>query len=115
MPGAAPTAPPSPVSSVPNLAPDAQPKIVNVSLSETTVRGGDTVSGEVITSSNVASVEVRIAGFSMTMPKTSPGHFALSYTVPSVPFFLHKTYDMNVIARNTRGDATAKSLPITVR
>jgi hypothetical protein len=35
--------------------------------------------------------------------------------VPSVPFFLHKTYDMNVIARNTRGDATAKSLPITVR
>lgn len=86
-----------------------------MSISKTTVHGGDTVSGEVVTSSNVASVELRIAGFSMTMPKTGPGHFALSYTVPNVPFFLHKTYTMNVIARNARGDAASTSLPIAVR
>ena len=102
-------------AAVPSLAADAAPQIVNVAISKTTVHGGDTVSGEVVTSSNVASVEVRIAGFSMSMPKTSPGHFALSYQVPNVPFFFHKTYDMNVIARNARGEATSTSLPITVR
>lgn len=100
---------------VPNVAADAPPQIVNVAISKTTVRGGDTVSGEVLTSTNVASVELRIAGFSMSMPKTKPGHFALSYQVPNVPFFFHKTYDMNVIARNTRGDAASTSVPITIR
>jgi hypothetical protein len=100
---------------IPKLGPNAQPRIVNVSLSKTTVYGGDTVSSEVITSSNVASVELRIAGFSMPMAKTAPGHFSLIYTVPNLPFFLHKTYDMDVIARNTRGDAATTTLPITVR
>ena len=100
---------------VPSVAADAPPQIVNVAISKTTVSGGDTVSGEVLTSTNVASVELRIAGFSMSMPKTKPGHFALSYQVPNVPFFFHKTYDMNVIARNTRGDAAKTSVPITIR
>ncbi len=97
------------------LPPDAPPKILKVEVSQTTVRGGDTVSGFVQTSSNVASVELRIAGFSISMPKASPGRFQLSYTVPSVPFFLHRTYPMNIIARNTRGEATSTSVPITVR
>ena len=109
----APTPTPTPAAAV--AAPDARPQIVNVALSKTTVHGGDTVAGEVVTSTNVASVEVRIAGFSMSVPRMSPGHFALSYTVPNVPFFLHKTYDMDVIARNSRGDAATTSLPITVR
>lgn len=115
-PSAAPvTAASAAAADVPNMAADAPPQIVNVAVSKTTVRGGDTVSGEVVTSTNVASVELRIAGFSMSMPKTKPGHFALSYQVPNVPFFFHKTYDMNVIARNTRGDAASTSVPITIR
>jgi hypothetical protein len=97
------------------LPPNAPPKILKVSLSQTTVHGGDVVSGYVRTSTNVASVELRIAGFSISMPKTAIGRFELSYTVPSLPFFLHRTYPMNIIARNTRGDEATTNVPITVR
>jgi hypothetical protein len=86
-----------------------------VVISSTTVRSGDTVSGYIQTSSNVASVELRIAGFSISMVKSGVGRFDLAYTVPSVPFFLHRTYPMDIIARNTRGDRATTSVPITVR
>ena len=85
-----------------------------MNIDKTTVYGGDTVSGSVRTSSNVASVEARIATYSIAVPKTGVGHFALSYVVPSLPFFLHRTYDMTIIARNTRGDTTSQTIPITI-
>jgi len=66
------------------------------------------------TSSNVASVEVRVAGYSMNMSKVGIGRFALMYTVPSVPFFFNGTYSLQVIARNTRGDQAQRTLPIKV-
>ena len=96
-------------------ASDAPPQIVKVALSSTTVTGGETVSGYVQTSSNVASVELRIGGFSMSMLKAGVGRFQLTYTVPHMPFFLHNTYPMDIIARNTRGETAKASIPITVR
>ena len=111
-PNAAATA--SPTLDVPVAAPNEPPQIVGVNINKTTVYGGDTVSGSVRTSSNVASVEARIATYSIVVPRTGIGHFALSYVVPSLPFFLHRTYDMTIIARNTRGDATSKTIPITI-
>jgi hypothetical protein len=44
-----------------------------------------------------------------------PGRFALSYTVPDLPFFFKKTYDMVLIARNTAGTQTRRTVPITIR
>lgn len=73
------------------------------------------MSGTVETSSNVASVEARIAGYSSSMRKVGVGRFSLSYRVPNLPFFLHRTYTIEVIARNTRGDAVRTSVPITIR
>ena len=70
------TAPPSPVVTppklavkVPRLPPDAAPQILAVAVSETTVQPGDTVSGRVVTTSNVASVQARIGGYAMTLAK----------------------------------------------
>jgi hypothetical protein len=97
------------------LPPDAHPQILAVQMSTTTFHVGDTVQGIVETSSNVASVEARIAAFSVSVPKVGIGRFALNYVVPSLPFFMHKTYDMTVIARNTRGDKTVRVIPITVQ
>lgn len=113
---AAPSVLPS-ASSTPDVsaAPDAAPQIVAIKMNATTVHAGDTVTGTVETSSNVASVEVRIASFSITMPKVDVGRFALSYTVPHVPFFLHGTYPMQVIARNARGASATQTVPISVR
>ena len=95
--------------------PNAPPRILSMSISSPVAHGGDVVSGTVETSSNVASVEARIAGYSSTMEKVGVGKFVMSYRVPKLPFFLHRTYNIEVIARNTNGDAVRSSIPITIR
>jgi hypothetical protein len=110
-----PTVTPSPTPPpVVQLAPNAPPRIVAVHLSKQTVHAGETVSGTVDTTSNVASVEARVATFSISVPKVGVGRFALSYVVPNLPFFFHGTYPMTLIARNTAGKATQRVIPITV-
>lgn len=94
---------------------NAPPRILALSLSTPVAHGGEVVSGYVEASSNVASVEARIAGYSMNMRKIGVGKFVMSYRVPRLPFFLHKTYSIEVIARNTRGDSVSSSVPITIR
>jgi len=49
------------------------------------------------------------------MQKVGTGRFQLSYRVPNLPFFLHRTYMIQVIARNTKGQEVSSALPITVR
>ena len=105
----------SPAPAVPQLPPDAAPQIVALYIDRTTVRGGDTVNGSIVTSSNVASVEARIGYFSIPVPKTGEGRFAVRYTVPHLPFFLHRTYSMAVIARNAAGVAAVRNVAIRLR
>jgi hypothetical protein len=96
-------------------APNAPPRIIAVQISNQSVHAGDTVSGSVVTSSNVASVEARIANYSIGVPKVGVGRFSLRYVVPNVPFFVHGTYQLEVIARNTAGTAVSTIIPITVQ
>lgn len=58
---------------------------------------------------------MRIASYSIPMTKTGVGHFTVAYPVPSLPFFLHRTYTLAVIARNTQGVEASRELPITIR
>jgi hypothetical protein len=109
---AAPVATPT---EIPYVAADAPPEILTFSISATTVHPGDVLSGSVTASSNVASVEVRVAGYSYNMSKTAPGEFSLAVTVPSVPRMFRRTYPLVAIARNTRGDATQRTTQITIR
>ncbi len=105
-----PTAPPT----VQRLPPNAPPRIDAVSVSATVVHPGDELHGSAVTSSNVASVEVRIGNFSIPLTKVGVGHFTLDYTVANVPFFLYGTYQAVVIARNARGDEATRDLAITI-
>jgi hypothetical protein len=102
-------------NTVPRLPPDAAPEILDVALSETTVQPGDRVVGNVVTSSNVASVEARIGGYGVSLVKVGVGRFELSYTVGPVPWFVRGNFSMQVIARNPRGDAVTRVVPLTVR
>jgi hypothetical protein len=95
--------------------PNAPPRILALTLSTPVARDGDVVSGTVETSSNVASVEARIGGYATSMQKVGVGRFQLSYRVPHLPFFLHRTWMVQVIARNSRGQAVSTALPITIR
>ena len=97
------------------LAPDAPPQILDVNVSETRVFPGDRVFGRVITTSNVASVEARIGGYAVSLAKVGVGRFELTYTVGPLPWFVHGNFTMQVIARNTRGDAATRAIPLTVR
>ncbi|HUZ49666.1 MAG TPA: hypothetical protein VMW12_08015 [Candidatus Dormibacteraeota bacterium] len=115
-PAAAPTPAPAPAPKrVPIRPADAAPKIVSVSVSQRTMHPGQTISGTVLTSSNVASVEVRIATYSIDMQKVGVGRFAMAYTVPNVPVFFRGNYTMQVIARNSAGDQASRGIPITIR
>ena len=96
-------------------APDAPPRILSMSLSTPVAHGGETVSGTVETSSNVASVTARIGGYAQEMQKVGVGKFEMSYVVPHLPFFLHRTFMIQVIARNTRGDSVSSAVPITIK
>lgn len=118
QPLAGPLATLAPTSIMPQVLrepPDAPPRILAMSLSTPVAKGGEVVSGTVETSSNVASVEARIGGYSTSMQKVGTGKFQLSYRVPSLPFFLHRTYMIQVIARNAKGQAVSTALPITLR
>ncbi len=111
---ATPTAPRI-VNRVPRLRPNAAPQILAIALSETTVRPGDRVLANVLTSSNVASVEARVGGYGRTLSKVGVGRFTLTYTVGALPWFVRGNFTMQVIARNTRGDAVARAIPLMVR
>jgi hypothetical protein len=71
--------------------------------------------GKVLTSSNVASVEVRVATYGVGLKKVGVGRFLLAYRLGYVPFFVRGTYPMHIIARNTRGDAVDRTLSLTVQ
>jgi hypothetical protein len=91
------------------------PRIIGVSLSSAVVTGGQVVTGTVQTSPGVTSVQASIAGYASPLQKVSSGYFALSYRVPTLPAFLHRTYTITVTAQNARGESVSSSLPITVR
>jgi hypothetical protein len=98
------------------LPPDAPPRILAYALSASVVHAGEVVSGRVITSSNVASVEFRVANYySVSMKKIGVGRFMMLVAVPQLPPPLHRTFPVAIIARNTRGISTERTTTITVQ
>jgi hypothetical protein len=97
------------------LSPDALPQILWFSLSSTTLRPGDALSVIVLTSSNVASIELRIGGYGAGLSKTDVGHFEGTFSVPRLPFFVSGAMTMRIIARNAAGIATEDRVAIRIR
>jgi hypothetical protein len=95
-------------------APDSAPRILSVDIAPV-VHTGQRVRGRVRTTSNVASVEVRIATYGFVLQKTGVGTFAIDYAVADIPFFLRGTYTMRVIARNTAGVRDERAIPLTIQ
>lgn len=68
---------------------------------------GDVVRWTVRTSKDVVDVSAHVMAYSFPLQRRAPGSFALAFTVPKgVPFFFHRTYDLDVVARTAAG-ATA--------
>jgi hypothetical protein len=97
-------------------SPHDPPQILDVQISTDDVHPGDTVVGHVRTSSNVASVEARVEGYSSALPKIGVGEFEIAYKVPpAIPWYLQRTYMLHVIARNVDGVQATRVLPLTLR
>jgi hypothetical protein len=114
---AAPSAQASPVATptILMLAPNAPPEILWVAFSSLTPKVGDLVTETVLTSSNVASVEIRTGGYGFAVPKVDVGRFEGAYRVPSLPFFVSKSLLLEVIARNAAGVAAQRSVSMQIR
>lgn len=84
-------------------APDAPPKIQRVWFSTLHLTQGKGFEGAAVTSTNVASLEIRTAVFSINAPRTDFGRFAFKLHILEFPPMLKHTYPMQIIARNTAG------------
>jgi hypothetical protein len=102
---------PRPVTALP----DAPPKIVGAWFSSNDVPRGHTWSGEIVTTTNVASVEIRTNLFSINVPRRAFGHFAFHVRVFDVPPVFIRAYQLRIIARNAQGAKFEEDIPFRIR
>jgi len=94
--------------------PHDPPKIVAIASSP--VVPGRSFAAVVRTTSNVASVEVRIDGFSQSLPRLGVGRFRFAYDVPRyLPPMLRRGYTVQFIARNVDGARDERDMPLVLR
>lgn len=105
---------PRPISA-PLAKPHAPPRIVRIWLSRVVLYPGDAWSGSITTSTNVASVEARVAIFSLSVHRTDFGQFSFRLRIPHVPRRFRRPYTLELIARNADGKAQAAKIPIRIR
>lgn len=94
---------------------DAPPRIIAARFSSDDVRRGQTWRGRIVTTTNVASVEVRTNLFSIDVPRRSYGEFAFALNVFDVPPIFIRAYRLRVIARNSAGSEIEEDLPFRIR
>lgn len=79
------------------------------------VRRGELFSGEFVTGTNVASIEVRTNLFSIDVPRTGYGRFAFTLDVLDTPPIFIRPFRLRVIARNSAGAEYERDLPFEIR
>ena len=97
------------------LSPDAPPRILGLWMNETTIQPGRKWTGRIVTSTNVASVEVRTESFSFSADRRRFGVFEFSQIILDIIPQYRRAYVLHVIARNTRGDTDERLVPIVIR
>lgn len=114
-PSSTPAASPAPLPTPLALPPDAPPQILAIQTSENVLHAGDKFSGTVITSTNVAAVEIRLAGHARRLARGDAGIWQIAYVVPQVPFWMRRTYTADVVAINTAGEEASRPISISLR
>jgi hypothetical protein len=94
---------------------DAPPGILNMHFSTLDVRRGGRWSGEFVTGTSVASIEVRTNLFSVDVPRIGYGRFAFDLDVLDAPPIFVRPYRLRVIARNSAGAEYEQDLPLWIR
>jgi len=96
-------------------APDAPPQILALWMNETSIPSGSDWYGRAITSTNVASLEIRTESFSFVAQRAAFGDFRFrQHVLDMVPFY-KRGYVLHVIARNAAGDRDERLVRIEFR
>lgn len=96
-------------------ASDAAPRIVAARFNTLNVTRPATWSGTIVTSTNVASVELKTDQFSLNLPRKRFGVFEFHVSLYDVPPEFIRRYDLRVIARNTAGRKAEEDIPFAIR
>jgi len=94
---------------------EAPPQIVSMAFNTLDIARGASWSGDFITSTNVASLEVRSNLFSLNVPRTAFGRFHFTVDVYDLPPIFIRAYRVRVIARNTAGLEAEEDVPFRIR
>ncbi len=106
---------PAPLPTPRTAANDAPPQILAMHFSSLDVARGTTWSGSFVTTTNVASVEVRTNLFSIDVPRKAFGRFAFTLDVLDTPPIFVRAYRLRVLARNSAGKIEEQDLPFRIR
>ena len=99
----------------PVAKPAAPPQIVAMWFSTLTLHPGMWFDGTIVVSTNVASVEVRTAAFSINSAHVAPGLYRFHTRILEVPPFARRhSYELDIIARNTAGVKQVEQAPLRV-
>jgi hypothetical protein len=99
----------------PIAAPNDPPHISHIWLSTLTIEPGSWFDGVIIVSTNVASVEVRTAAFSINSRHVAPGLYRFhTHVLELPPLSRRHSYELDIIARNTPGVASVEKAPLQV-
>jgi hypothetical protein len=72
--------------------------------------------GTILTSTNVASVEVRSAAFSINSTHAASGFFRFHTRILELPPLSRRhSYELNIIARNTAGEQEIEHVTLAVK
>ncbi|MGA8326401.1 MAG: hypothetical protein WB757_09995, partial [Candidatus Cybelea sp.] len=95
--------------------PGAPPRIVRIWVSTLTIEPGSWFEGAIVASSNVASVEVRTAAFSINSMHVAPGIYRFrTHVLELPPLSRRHWYELYFIARNTAGVKAVEEAPLRV-
>ncbi len=108
-----------PVASAATAAPQpaatpSGPQIYSVHTTPSVVHGGDSVVWDVRTTPDVVKVVARTSLYALSLNRVAPGHFTLSFAIPSgVPSFFHGNYNLDVAANTSSGDTAHRQVSLS--
>jgi hypothetical protein len=92
------------------------PGIIEIDLSDSTIKTPGDIAVRVVTTPEVRSVTAETFGRTLEIPQVSRGIFGAAYSLPSVPaFFRDRTYDVDVVATVSDGRTATVTLPMTLK
>jgi hypothetical protein len=95
--------------------PNGDPTIVGARFSSLDVELGQDWDGDVVTSRDVASVDLHTNLFDIALARTAPGRFHFLQHVIDDPAFIVRPYALEIIAKRERGDFVKLVVPFRLR